>query len=378
MDTEIFHIDAKVKSFCNGLSEEDIQAFAELREDPINDAQIEFYIYLCFLHFQKSKDMKSLKQAKQRAKKWAAATPAHHPDYNRRRSLLNTVTIWGRQSQAREKDIEAVALEEPGREKPATDIQLERLREKVSRLYEDFKQHGRREDLEEAIETGELAISIAGPYISPFMSLSLAILLSDRFEMTGSMDDLDRAVGIARNAVDAVPHDDAQQAAFLGSLGKVLGVWFEQTGSMDDMDQAISMINKAVDATPCDNPLRWMQLHNLSVLLGLRFDQTGSIDDLNRGFSAASDAVDRILRGHPNYVSCLSNFGDWLCRRSKRAGSKVGSLRAFRLLLDAAHVTPHNHPGRVVHTYNLGNNFGLRFGNNFGVRFGQFEPKRTT
>ncbi|KAH8126913.1 hypothetical protein LI328DRAFT_163948 [Trichoderma asperelloides] len=318
MDTKEFHIDAKLKSFCNEASEEDIQALvAELHEDPINDAEIELYIYLHFLHFQKSKDTKHLEQAIQLAEKWAAVTPSSHPDYNRRYRLLNTVTIRGHLCQVIKGDIEDIALEEPGREKPATDeisTQLEHLRARELSLYETFKQHGRLEDLEEAIETGELAISIAGDSIPPFMSLSLAILFSDRFEMTGSMADLDRAIGIARNAVDAVPHDNPQQAAFVGSLGQVLGVRLEQTGSMDDIDQVITMINKAVDATPHDHPLHWMQLHNLSALLSLRFDQIGSIDDLNRGVSAARDAVNRMPRGHPHHTACLTNLRNWLSR----------------------------------------------------------------
>jgi hypothetical protein len=113
MYTEEFHIDAELKSFCEEASEEDLQALAELHEDPINDVQIELYIYLCFLCFQKSKDPKHLEQAIQRVEGWMAVTPAHHPDFNRRCSLLNTVTIWGHQCQTMKEDIEAIVFEEP-------------------------------------------------------------------------------------------------------------------------------------------------------------------------------------------------------------------------------------------------------------------------
>lgn len=101
MDTEEFHIDAELKALCDEASEEDLQALAEMHEDPTNDDQIEFYIYLCFLRFQKSrfKESEHLEKAIQRAEGWVAVTPAHDPDYNRRYSILGMVTIWSHQNQ---------------------------------------------------------------------------------------------------------------------------------------------------------------------------------------------------------------------------------------------------------------------------------------
>lgn len=112
MDPEEFHVDAEFKSFCKEASEEDLQALTQLHEDPTNDIEIELYIYLCFIGFQKSKDTEHLQQAIEWAEGWVAATPAHDPDYNRRRSLLNTLFIWRHQFQAIKEDIEVMAYEE--------------------------------------------------------------------------------------------------------------------------------------------------------------------------------------------------------------------------------------------------------------------------
>jgi hypothetical protein len=109
---EKFHIDAELKSFCDEASEADLQALAELHEDPTSDAQIELYIYLCFLLFRKSKDIRHLEQAIQRTEEWVAVTPADHPDHNRRYSLLNTVTIRGYRLQTMKEDTKAMTLEE--------------------------------------------------------------------------------------------------------------------------------------------------------------------------------------------------------------------------------------------------------------------------
>jgi hypothetical protein len=98
-DAEVFNLDPELRSLCDEASEEELLVLKKLHEDPTNDAQIEIYIYLCFLCFQKLKRLKYLEPAIQLAEGWLAVTPAHHPDYNRRHSLLNTLTIWGHRFQ---------------------------------------------------------------------------------------------------------------------------------------------------------------------------------------------------------------------------------------------------------------------------------------
>lgn len=105
---EEFHIDEELLSFLHEASEEGLQALAELHEDPVNDNQIELYIYLCFLIFRKSHNRQRLEQAIQRAEGWGAVTDASHPDHDRRYSILNTLVVWGHYYQLIEEDIEAV------------------------------------------------------------------------------------------------------------------------------------------------------------------------------------------------------------------------------------------------------------------------------
>jgi tetratricopeptide (TPR) repeat protein len=107
------------------------------------------------------------------------------------------------------------------REKLALDeivTEFQRLINKASSLYESSKQYGRLEDLEEAIEILELVMSIIGDYISPLILPSLGVFLFDRFNHTGSMDDLNRAISITRNVLDATPYDDPGQARVLSNL----------------------------------------------------------------------------------------------------------------------------------------------------------------
>ncbi|KAL7918917.1 CHAT domain-containing protein [Trichoderma austrokoningii] len=72
------------------------------------------------------------------------------------------------------------------------------------------------------------------------MLSNLGSMLGRRFERTGSMDDLNRAVSVASDAVDATPHDHPHRAACLNNLGNRLGRRFERTGSLDDLNQQLS------------------------------------------------------------------------------------------------------------------------------------------
>ncbi|KAI0977557.1 hypothetical protein F4678DRAFT_413425 [Xylaria arbuscula] len=58
---------------------------------------------------------------------------------------------------------------------------------------------------------------------------------------------------------------------------------------MDDLNRAVDVANQAVNATPVDHPDRAGRLDNLRSWLGRRFERTGSIDDLNRRLSSCEE-----------------------------------------------------------------------------------------
>jgi hypothetical protein len=68
----------------------------------------------------------------------------------------------------------------------------------------------------------------------------------------------------------------------LNNLGAILGRRFERTGSMDDLDRAIETVSVAVQATSQDHPVRPAYLNNLGNMFRRRFERTGSLSDLNR------------------------------------------------------------------------------------------------
>jgi len=74
---------------------------------------------------------------------------------------------------------------------------------------------------------------------------------------------------------------DSTRAAIYSLVALELQSRFERTGSMDDLDRAITTNEEAVASTPDDNPYRAAGLNNLGNVLQSRFERTGSMDDLN-------------------------------------------------------------------------------------------------
>ncbi|RYP81636.1 hypothetical protein DL770_005844 [Monosporascus sp. CRB-9-2] len=226
-----------------------------------------------------------------------------------------------------------------------------------------FERTGSMDDLNRAVDVANMAVEATPQDHSDRTGClsNLGNLLGTRFERTGSMDDLNRAVNVANMAVDATPQDHPGRAGRLNNLGIWLSRRFERTGSMDDLNRAVEVADMAVNATPQDHPARAGLLNNLGTLLGRRFERTGSMDDLNRAVDVVDMAVDAIPQDHPARVSLLNSLGNRLGRRFERTGSMDDLNRAVDVMDMAVNATPQNHPDRAGLLNNIGNLLGMRF-----------------
>jgi hypothetical protein len=110
---------------------------------------------------------------------------------------------------------------------------------------------------------------------------NLGVALWSRFERTGQQGDLDEAVVVGRQAVQATPDDHPDRAAMLSNLGLALQTRFGRTGQQGDLDEAVAVGRQAVQATPVDHPDRAGRLSNLGLALQTRFERTGQQGDLD-------------------------------------------------------------------------------------------------
>ncbi|EGX44787.1 hypothetical protein AOL_s00185g1 [Orbilia oligospora ATCC 24927] len=96
---EPFNINAEMTSSLNNLNGEELDIFAALQQEqqgqgPVNDEQIELYIYACFLVFKKMHSTKHLEQAIQQTEGWIAELAIDHPDRARRLQILDFLSAW--------------------------------------------------------------------------------------------------------------------------------------------------------------------------------------------------------------------------------------------------------------------------------------------
>ncbi|KAJ3454621.1 hypothetical protein MRS44_013221 [Fusarium solani] len=124
------------------------------------------------------------------------------------------------------------------------------------------------------------------------------------------MTDLEEAIRLTREAIDATPLDRPDRAMFLNNLGTRLCDRYSRTATMADLEEAIRVGREVIDATPPDHPSRdhpsragW--LNNLGVRLVYRYSRTRATADLKEAkecFLAAlrhstSDVSTRVTAG---------------------------------------------------------------------------------
>ena len=116
--------------------------------------------------------------------------------------------------------------------------------------------------------------------------------LVSRFERTGFMTDLAKAIDILKATLDRSPNDP-NRAMLLTQLSQGLYVLFDRTWSADDLDKAIDAINAAVEATPKYQGVRGERLVMLGNSLRRRFrlnQWTLSLNDLTGSVAAYEEA----------------------------------------------------------------------------------------
>jgi len=111
--------------------------------------------------------------------------------------------------------------------------------------------------LDACVQDEEFLAHVSSPLADATRAEFLGVVafeLQSRFERTGLMDDLNRAITTNEQAVVLTPEDTPNLAMYLNNLGNALISRFERTGSMDDLNRAISTNEQAVASTPEDTP----------------------------------------------------------------------------------------------------------------------------
>jgi hypothetical protein len=338
---DLFRLEPDMIGLLRGLSDEELQAFAEVQADTISDAQVELHMYVCFLLFKRTKSVEHLEQAAHRAEGWLAITPNEHPDRPRRFKIHDTMFSTMLQQDQTMEDFNATAMN----------------------LVARFNREGDMNDLSRAIEATNMAAN-ATPHDHPdraVMLSNLGVSLGTRFDCIGDIDDLTRAIDVAGMAVNATPQDHPNRARHLSNLGNRLGTRFNRTGDTNDLDRAIEVTEMTAKALSQDHPDRAAMLSNHGIWLGARFDRAGDLEDLSRAIAITETAINTMLQDDHMQARYLNNLSVWLGTRFNRKGDMNDLNRAIDVTEKAVAGMPQDHPDLAGMLSNLGTRLGTRF-----------------
>ncbi|KAK4076847.1 hypothetical protein Purlil1_12555 [Purpureocillium lilacinum] len=218
-------------------------------------------------------------------------------------------------------------------------------------------------DLEEAIRVVREAID-AAPIDHPNRAgrlNNLGVHLRVRYSRTGAMADLQEAILVGREAIDATPPDHPSRAGHLTNLGSHLGNRYLRTGAMADLEEAIRVGRQAIVTAPLDHPHRAAMLNNLGNNLGSRYARTGAMADLDEAIRLGGEVIDATPSDHPDRAGRLNNLGARLGGRYTRTGAMADLEKAIRVGREAIDATPLDHPHRPTVLNNLGSHLGGRY-----------------
>ena len=140
-----------------------------------------------------------------------------------------------------------------------------------------------------------------------------------RFENTGILDLLNHAIIIYRHALELFPNNGSQ-CACMSSLATVLWHRFEVTGSMADLNEAISMDRETLSLCPTPHPHRYFSLNCLGIQLWDRFRRTGSMADLEEAILVHRESLS-LCPTPSHYPILLDGLGTGLVDRFGITGS---------------------------------------------------------
>ncbi|KAJ5117770.1 hypothetical protein N7448_011402 [Penicillium atrosanguineum] len=218
-------------------------------------------------------------------------------------------------------------------------------------------------DLEEAIRVSRQAVQATPndhPQLIGWLN-NLANELESRYDRTGQIDDLEEAIRVSRQAIQATPSNHPEITWLLNSLGNKLGRRYERRGLIEDLDEAIRVYRQAVKTTPDDYlNLIWL-LSGLGNMLESRYERKEQMNDLDEAIRVSRLAVQATPNNHPLLAELLNNLGNKLAGRYKRTGQIEDIQEAIRVSCQAVQATPNNHLSLVKFLNSLGYQLGSRY-----------------
>jgi tetratricopeptide (TPR) repeat protein len=245
--------------------------------------------------------------------------------------------------------------------------------------------------LDAAIEVGQeaLALPAAPEEVSrQWLRLQMVDAYLTRFDRTGNVGDLEAAVHLYQDNVDALPADDPQRLIALDNARRKLSLRVdadripdhlrahplfdraalqdpdnlaaeaavllrvaEQADRLGAVNIAIWLLEQALPRFAPDSD-EWLDAKSdLGTAIGIRGERTGALEDIDEAISLARQVLDAARRDHPRQPGFRSNLASALRRRFLATGRLADLDAAVEMARTAAASTAH--PRRSMYLSNL-------------------------
>ncbi|RSL71736.1 hypothetical protein CEP53_001343 [Fusarium sp. AF-6] len=227
-------------------------------------------------------------------------------------------------------------------------IEIHALNTLAARLEERFQLAGSLSDLNRSIDIRERLIA-AVPWEAWKDSwvewiLNLMASLQRRYEQAegDSRNDIDRAVDLSETALGYLREESLSTTPALCTLAHALGGRAGVTQQLNDLDRAIQLLREAQRNTPANHANSLEIGVNLAMRLFQRYEMidTETTTDLDEAMGVAESTLDRTPDGHPiqaHLHNFLGLFSYASFRRSSSESVADEALHHFRQALSSPH-----------------------------------------
>jgi hypothetical protein len=308
-----------------------VEAYPDLRAALLNDAA--GTMLRRFWHRGERTDL-------DRAAELCGAALDLTPQYSARRvTRLGNLAMVGREVHVRSGDPaslegaelllrEAVALVDRSRGAlPGTEV----LTNLALVLRDRYLISGDAHVLEDAVGFAERACTSSDAAGPPIM---FGDLLSLRYLVTGIVDDLDRAVALLDGALAQLPDGEPERPRAMVDLAVARSERHVVLGDPADLDTAVRLIEDARALLPATAPDLPSADAQLAVMLYRRFESAGRLDDLDRAADLLTDALAQAPGDEAATPTWQANLAAVLIQRSRRTGSPDDLDRAIDIFVE--------------------------------------------
>ncbi|KAF9774164.1 hypothetical protein IL306_007840 [Fusarium sp. DS 682] len=345
------------------MNEADLRSFAANENLPDNKKDLKLRLYANFLLSEISNSDQALEQAILRTGRWIVASPLDEPALDEWFGIFTTLlVIMHHRQQLAGRD--TVSLEQAAsRDAMHSDVNL-RLRvltKQAARSMASFEQSQHMQDLSVAIAIVDYLLPRVNPNKLTRLQNNLGVMLYKRYERTGALKDLNRAIEAMRASISITPHDSPDLADRLNNLGVWLRDRYERSNMAEDLDSAVEVAVRTMEVTPQEHVHFSGYSNNLGNAFGKRFERAGAMKDIDSAIDASSTAVKSAPRGHPNLPDFLNSSSTWLCARFEKSGEMEDLERAVDAARRAVDISGPNHPESPTFLNTLGTSLSKRF-----------------